>query len=61
VHDEAPAASVTDWPQILALYEVLSQVAPGPVTLSRAVALAMVHTARRPGSPCSASSTRTTG
>jgi len=44
VHDEAPAASETDWPQILALYEVLSQVAPGPVvTLSRAVALAMVH------------------
>src|SRR4029453_11961351 len=34
----------TDWPQILALYDVLSQVAPGPmVTLSRAVALAMVH------------------
>ena len=44
MHDEAPAASETDWPQILALYEVLSQVAPGPVvTLSRAVALAMVH------------------
>jgi predicted RNA polymerase sigma factor len=44
VHDEAPAASETGWPQILALYEVLSQVAPGPVvTLSRAVALAMVH------------------
>jgi len=44
VHDEAPAASETDWPQILALYEVPSQVAPGPVvTLSRAVALAMVH------------------
>ena len=44
MHDEAPAASETDWPQILALYEVLSQVAPGPVvTLSRAVAPAMVH------------------
>ena len=44
VHDEAPTAKETDWPQILALYEVLSQVAPGPlVTLSRAVALAMVH------------------
>ena len=44
MHDEAPAASETDWPQILALYEVLSHVAPGPVvTLSRAVALAMVH------------------
>jgi predicted RNA polymerase sigma factor len=44
VHDEAPTANRTDWPQILALYEVLAQVAPGPaVTLSRAVALAMVH------------------
>jgi predicted RNA polymerase sigma factor len=44
VHDEAPTAEETDWPQILALYEVLGQVAPGPVvTLSRAVALAMVY------------------
>jgi predicted RNA polymerase sigma factor len=44
VHDEAPTAEETDWPQILALYEVLGQVAPGPiVTLSRAVALAMVR------------------
>src|SRR5207247_6301187 len=44
LHDEAPTAKETDWPQILALYEVLAQVAPGPVvTLSRAVALAMVH------------------
>jgi RNA polymerase sigma factor (sigma-70 family) len=44
VHDEAPTAEETDWPQILALYEVLAQVAPGPVvTLSRAVAVAMVH------------------
>ena len=44
VHDEAPTAEETDWPQILALYDVLTHVAPGPmVTLSRAVALAMVH------------------
>ena len=44
LHDEAPVAEQTDWPQILALYDVLAQVAPGPmVTLSRAVALAMVH------------------
>jgi predicted RNA polymerase sigma factor len=44
VHDEAPTAEQTDWPQILALYDVLAQMAPGPmVTLSRAVALAMVH------------------
>jgi len=43
VHDEAPTAADTDWPQILALYEVLDTVAPGPVvTLNRAVALAMV-------------------
>ncbi len=44
VHDEAPSARETDWPQILALYEVLERVAPGPVlTLNRAVALAMVN------------------
>jgi len=44
LHDEAPTAGQTDWPQILALYEVLATVAPGPVvTLSRAVALAHVH------------------
>ena len=44
VHDEAPNAAATDWPQILALYGVLEQLAPGPViTLNRAVALAMVH------------------
>jgi RNA polymerase sigma factor (sigma-70 family) len=44
LHDEAPTAEQTDWPQILALYDVLTQVAPGPmVTLSRAVALAMVY------------------
>ncbi len=44
VHDEASSAEETDWPQILALYHVLAKVAPGPmVTLSRAVALAMVH------------------
>ncbi|HEY0471850.1 MAG TPA: DUF6596 domain-containing protein [Kribbella sp.] len=44
VHDEAPTAEATDWPQILALYDTLERVAPGPmVTLSRAVALANVH------------------
>ncbi|MFI5955312.1 RNA polymerase sigma factor [Cryptosporangium sp. NPDC051539] len=44
LHDEAPTAADTDWPQILALYDVLVQIAPGPVvTLSRAVALARVH------------------
>jgi RNA polymerase sigma factor (sigma-70 family) len=44
LHDEAPRAEDTDWPQILALYDILSDVTPGPiVTLSRAVALAKVH------------------
>jgi RNA polymerase sigma factor (sigma-70 family) len=44
VHDEARTADETDWPQILALYEVLERVSPGPVvTLNRAVAVAMVH------------------
>jgi len=43
VHDEAPRAQDTDWPQILGLYGVLGAVAPGPmVTLNRIVALAMV-------------------
>jgi RNA polymerase sigma factor (sigma-70 family) len=44
IHDEAQDLAGTDWPQILALYGVLGQLAPGPmVTLNRAVALAMVH------------------
>jgi RNA polymerase sigma factor (sigma-70 family) len=44
VHDEAPRAEETDWVQILALYDVLEEVSPGPVvTLNRAVAVAMVH------------------
>ena len=43
VHDEAPAAGETDWPQILALYGVLERIQPNPmVTLNRAVAVAMV-------------------
>ncbi len=44
VHDEAGNDADTDWPQILALYEVLEAAAPGPVvTLNRAVAVAMVN------------------
>ena len=44
VHDEAPTAAATDWPQILALYDVLARLSPSPVvTLNRAVAVAMVH------------------
>ncbi|GAA4677007.1 RNA polymerase sigma factor [Phytohabitans rumicis] len=43
VHDEAPHAADTDWPQILALYDGLRLLAPGPmVTLNRIVAVAMV-------------------
>ncbi|MBT8162037.1 MULTISPECIES: RNA polymerase sigma factor [Arthrobacter] len=44
VHSEAVMAEQTDWPQILALYNVLEAIAPGPVvTLNRAVAVAMVN------------------
>jgi len=44
VHDEAERVEDTDWPQILALYELLKRVSPGPmVTLNRAIAAAMVH------------------
>ncbi|MEU7826141.1 DUF6596 domain-containing protein [Catellatospora sp. NPDC049133] len=44
VHDEAPTMADTDWPQILALYTLLEQVAPSPaVTLNRAVAVGHVH------------------
>ena len=44
VHDEAARAEDTDWPQILALYDLLERLTGSPVvTLNRAVALAMVH------------------
>lgn len=44
LHGEAPTADRTDWPQILALYDVLERISPTPVvTLNRAVAVAMVH------------------
>jgi RNA polymerase sigma-70 factor (ECF subfamily) len=44
VHDEAPTADSTDWPQILALYTVLERVAPNPtVTLNRAVVVGEVE------------------
>ena len=44
VHAEAATAEETDWPQILALYELLERGSPNPmVTLNRAVALAMVE------------------
>jgi RNA polymerase sigma factor (sigma-70 family) len=44
VHAEARDGDDTDWRQILALYDLLERVAPGPVvTLNRAVAVAMVN------------------
>jgi RNA polymerase sigma factor (sigma-70 family) len=44
VHDEAKDADETDWPQILALYEMLMRIAPSPVVaLNHAIATAMVE------------------
>ncbi|TQK45539.1 RNA polymerase ECF family sigma subunit [Streptomyces sp. SLBN-118] len=44
LHDEAARAQDTDWPQILALYDLLVRRAPEPMAeLGRAVAVAMVH------------------
>jgi RNA polymerase sigma-70 factor (ECF subfamily) len=41
VHSDAPSAGATDWGRILALYDQLLALAPGPVVaLNRAVALA---------------------
>jgi RNA polymerase sigma-70 factor (ECF subfamily) len=42
VHAEAADTATTDWPQIVALYDVLAHVSPSPVVqLNRAVAVAM--------------------
>ncbi|WP_020669530.1 RNA polymerase sigma factor [Amycolatopsis nigrescens] len=44
VHDEAPTAERTDWPQIEALYELLMRTSDNPVVaLNHVVASAMVH------------------
>ncbi|RVU17260.1 sigma-70 family RNA polymerase sigma factor [Streptomyces antnestii] len=46
LHDEASRAEDTDWPQILALYDLLVRVVPegdAMAALGRAVAVAMVH------------------
>jgi RNA polymerase sigma factor (sigma-70 family) len=44
LHDEAPSAEATGWPQIVALYELLLQLADNPVVaLSHAVAVAMAR------------------
>jgi RNA polymerase sigma factor (sigma-70 family) len=43
VHDEASSVEDTDWAEVLALYQLLDKVSPGPmVSLGRAVAIAMV-------------------
>jgi RNA polymerase sigma factor (sigma-70 family) len=44
VHDEAARAEDTDWPQILALYDLLGRMADNPmVALNHAIAAAMVN------------------
>jgi RNA polymerase sigma factor (sigma-70 family) len=44
VHDEAARSEDTDWPQILALYELLKSTSDNPmVVLNHAIAAAMVH------------------
>jgi predicted RNA polymerase sigma factor len=44
IHDEAPTAEATDWRQILAFYDLLSEMSGNPmVALNRAIAAAMVH------------------
>ncbi len=44
VHSEASTVEDTDWSQILALYDLHTRIAPGPmVTLNRIVAVAAVH------------------
>jgi len=44
VHDEAARSEDTDWPQILALYDLLTHMSDNPmVILSHAIASAMVH------------------
>jgi RNA polymerase sigma factor (sigma-70 family) len=44
VHDEAARAADTDWPQILALYDLLKRMSGNPmVMLNHAIAAAMVH------------------
>jgi RNA polymerase sigma factor (sigma-70 family) len=44
LHDEAATVEDTDWPQILALYELLRGISDSPmVALNHAIAAAMVH------------------
>jgi len=47
IHDEAPSTEETDWPQIVALYELLLRVTSNPVVaLNHAVAVGMAQGAR---------------
>jgi predicted RNA polymerase sigma factor len=44
IHDEAPSAEATDWPQIMGLYELLMRISNNPVVaLNHAVAVAMAR------------------
>jgi len=44
IHDEAPSAEATDWPQIVELYELLLRISDNPVVaLNHAVAVAMAR------------------
>ena len=44
IHDEAETVDDTDWPQILAFYQLLERMTDNPmVSLNRAIAAAMVH------------------
>ena len=62
VHDEAPTAEETDWPQIVALYEVLLQLSDNPmVSLNHVVAVAMARGASHRASSCSRGSRTTSG
>ena len=48
VHDEAARSEDTDWPQILALYELLKHMSDNPmIVLNHAIAAAMVHGPRK--------------
>ena len=47
IHDEAPSAEATDWPQIVGLYELLMRISDNPVVaLNHAVAVAMTRGAQ---------------
>jgi len=44
VHDEAARSEDTDWPQILALYDLLRRMSDNPmIILNQAIAVSMVH------------------